>query len=190
MPAMRTFLAVEVSDAVRSQAAELISELARDAPGVRWVAPENLHLTVKFFGEVSDDDVSKICTAVGGAVSPLSEFDCECVGVGAFPRIEHPRTIWVGLNDDEKRLTGLQKTIERSLGKFRFPREKRAFHPHLTLGRVRDGRGIQGLSHSLRERAERSLGTFVVSEVTYFSSQLRPRGPTYTALARFPLSGA
>jgi 2'-5' RNA ligase len=184
---MRTFLAVEVSDAVRLQVSKLISKLASDAVGVKWVAPENLHLTLKFFGDISDDDVAKICTAVGRAVAPLPEFDCQCAGVGAFPRPDRPRTIWVGLGEDDHRLTTLQKTVERSLSKLRYPREKRAFHPHVTIGRVRDSRGMRDLSAALLERAEQSFGMMGVSEVTLFASRLRSSGPVYTVLARFPL---
>ena len=187
---MRTFLAVEISDPVRSKASKLISRLSRDATGVKWVEPDNLHLTLKFFGEISDDDVSKICTAVGDAVSPIRAFDCECVGIGAFPRIEHPRTIWVGLADAQDRMARLQEAIEQSVSDLGFPREKRAFHGHLTLGRVRDSHGMQKLSASLQEQSELSLGTTRVSKVTFFASQLRSPGPTYTPLARLTLRGA
>ena len=187
---MRTFLAVEVSDAVRSEVCKLTSQLASHAAGVRWVEPNNLHLTLKFFGEISDDDVSKICTAVGDAVSPLPAFDCECLGVGAFPRVTQPRTIWVGMRDDQDRVTGLQKTVEECVFELGYPRERRAFHAHLTVGRVRDSRAVQPLSESLQKQSELSLGTMRVSTVTLFASQLRSSGPIYTALARFVLSGA
>jgi 2'-5' RNA ligase len=187
---MRTFLAVELSDAVRSQVSQLIAQLARHPAPVKWVASENLHLTLKFFGEVRDDDVSRICAIVDRVVTPLPAFDCHFHGVGAFPNLGRPRTIWIGLGEGREPMVRLQKATDRALTELRIPRERRGFHPHLTIGRVRGGQGLGELSGQLGEQAERSFSTMTTSTVTLFSSQLRPDGPVYTALARFELGGS
>ena len=186
---MRTFLAVEASDEVRAQVGRLISELAQTSAHVKWVEPANLHLTLKFFGDICDEDVSRICSAVTDAVAPISAFDCPCQGIGAFPHLGRPRTIWAGMPGCQARMAELSDGIEQALAALGFPRERRAFHPHLTLGRVREGRRLGPLTALLRQHSGISLGIMDVSTVIFFSSQLLPTGPLYTALARFALSG-
>lgn len=185
---MRTFLAVAVSGAVGMEAHNLISDLARTRAKVKWVDPRNLHLTLKFFGDVDDDDVSKICTAVQQAVASQSTFHGQCQGVGAFPHVSRPRTIWVGMGRGNEQMIQLQQALDGAVATLGFPGERRSFHPHLTIGRVRGGRDLDKLSALLRQQADRVLGPLSVSTVTFFASQLHPTGPRYTVLARFALT--
>lgn len=186
----RTFLAIEASAEVRSRVGDLISELAQGRANVKWVDPDNAHVTLKFFGDVADEDVTRICTSVGETVAPLAPFTCECQGVGAFPHLKRPRTIWVGVQAGEEDMIQLYRQVDRGLRTLGFPKEHRRFHPHLTIGRVRGNRDAGQLSTSLGALAEIPLGTLRVSEVILFASELRPAGPIYTPLGRFQLTGA
>ena len=184
---MRTFLAVEASAAVRARVGKLISELAEVGADVKWVEPANLHLTLKFFGDIDDQDLSRICTAMTEAVAAAQAFDCPCQGIGAFPHLGRPRTLWAGLSGCQARMAELSGQVERALAPLGFPRERRTFHPHLTLGRVRGSRGLAALTPLLRQHGDMPLGTMEVSTITFFASDLRPAGPVYTALAHFAL---
>ena len=184
----RTFLAVECSLEVRPRATELISALAQCPVNVKWVEPENLHLTIKFLGEVSDVDLPPICSAVTEAVATFPAFDAQCRGVGAFPHAGRPRTIWIGIEEGLAEFIELHERIDRCLAKLQFPRERRRFHPHLTVGRVRDRRDTSPLGEYLQERSEIRLGVLCVSEVVLFSSQLTAAGPIYSPLARCALN--
>jgi 2'-5' RNA ligase len=186
---LRTFFAVELSPEVRSRAAELIGQLASSPTKVSWVRPENLHLTVKFLGETPEELVGLIGSAVTEAVATLPAFGVRCGGLGAFPNLGRPRTIWIGLREGQAEMARLHDAIDRCTHKLRFPREGRKFQSHLTVGRVRGGRDLGRLSAMLRERSEREVGSMRVTEVTLFSSQLGPAGAVYTSLGRFPLAG-
>jgi 2'-5' RNA ligase len=111
-----------------------------ETESIRWVSTNNLHVTLKFLGDVEDREIYAICRAVNNAVQNASCFSLACRGVGAFPSIHQPRTIWVGIDDLDQELTTLFSRLESELSALGFPREPRRFKPHLTLGRVTHGR--------------------------------------------------
>jgi len=187
---MRTFVAVETSPAIRQRAAELIEKLRAVPADVRWVQPHNLHLTLKFLGDVKVDEIPRVCQSVQRAAAEASPFQFEMRGAGAFPRAERPRTIWLGAGQGEEEMAELSRRIESALQKLGFPREGRRFQAHLTIGRVRRaGPELAELGRMLRGLEDVDVGQMTVEEVVVFCSHLAPSGPTYEPLGRGPLAG-
>ncbi len=184
----RTFIAVEMDDAVHAAAARLIRTLAASQADVRWVEPHNLHLTLKFLGEVPLEEIPAVCKTVARSVAGIEPFRLELVGAGAFPNVRRPRTLWLGAEDGQVEMAALQQAVEHGLKKLGYRPEGRKFKTHLTLGRVRRaGPGLAHLSELLAEHAAFPAGASPVEKVTVFASELTPEGPVYSALSRAPL---
>jgi 2'-5' RNA ligase len=187
---LRTFIAVAASPQVRQAALTLMNRLRRsdNARDVKWVAPDNLHWTLQFLGDVDELDIPEVCQAVSNAALEVEAFELEARGAGAFPSADRPRTLWLGAGQGAKELCALQTAIERRLKKRGYRGEERRFVPHITLGRAgRKGRP-QSLADELAALANYEGGHMHVDEVTVYSSQLGRDGPAYEVLARAPLA--
>lgn len=185
MNKIRTFIAVEVSQAARARAQDLIERLRPGDVNVKWVESHNMHMTLKFLGDVPDAQTADVCRAVGEAAEQVSPFEFALRGAGAFPHPGRPRTLWMGVDRGVDELTSLHRAIDKALAKLGFPREGRRFHPHLTLGRVRRGGPPQRvLGRLIRENEEFEGSSANVDEVIVFASFLDKSGPTYQALGR------
>lgn len=191
MERLRAFIAVEVSGDVRSRAQKLIQQLAPASQDVKWVDPQQLHLTLNFLGDVDLIDVAKICQAMTKALVELPPFDAQVVGAGAFPDLKRPRTIWLGVGDGAEELRIVQKCLQAELDKLGYRGESRQFRPHLTIGRVRgtDQHGAHELARILAENRDYVGGAMDVSEVVLFSSTLERKGPTYEVIGEASLAG-
>lgn len=190
MSTTRTFIAIEIASAVRSRAAELIGLLAYEGDGIKWVVPENLHLTLQFLGDVAQNDLPGVSEAVGRAVADRPPFEISLRGANAFPHIGRPRTLWLGVDEGAESLSRLQQAVQSAVRKLGFPPENRPFHAHLTLGRVRrPSPALQHLTPRLRAQQDFSAGHSPVEQVVVFASYLDRHGPTYQTLHRAPLSG-
>ena len=190
MQTIRTFVAVEVDKIVRRRAGELVQRLAQLTDDVRWVEPENMHVTLKFLGNVRAHDTVELCEAVEDAVCDLRPFDLEIQGLGAFPALDRPRTIWIGTADGGEALTGVFERVEDAVVELGYRPEPRRFTAHMTIGRVRRRSDrLDRLVEELDELKHESFGRTGVDAVTVFSSRLREDGPVYTAMSRGELSG-
>ena len=191
---VRTFIAVEIDDAVRRRVVELIGAYAATAAKVSWVQRQNLHLTLKFLDEVPLGAIPEVSAAVEKAAAAFHPFDLEIRAAGAFPSKRRPRTLWVGTGNGSDTLAALHAALENALKPLGFPKEHRRFAAHLTLGRVRGPNpagttsGLDALVPLIRQNSDFNAGRFRVAELIVFSSQLTPQGPIYEALARAPLS--
>lgn len=187
---IRSFLAFDPPEEVLREIASIQDRLRKLIQGdIRWVRPERIHLTLKFFGELSGDDVANIATVVGKAAEGERPFSLAVGGVGVFPDPHRPRVLWLGMNGDVKRLQVFQKGIEQALLQIGFPREERPFRPHLTLGRIRTSKGLIGLVRALEKGEEYTAGRFIASGLSLIQSELTPMGAIYTRLKDFPFSG-
>ena len=189
MSKLRTFIAVELSMDVRGLAKTAIRKLSAADADVRWVEPENMHLTMKFLGDIDPLDTLEVCQAVEAAVAPIPPFDVLFGGVGAFPAADRPRTLWLGVTDGLEELTELHQAIEQAMADCGYPPEARRFHPHLTFGRVRGGRNISELSELVTSLADSGSGSTDIDEVVVMSSELTRQGPIYTPLGHAELRG-
>lgn len=186
---LRTFVAVEISEAIRSCAGEMIAALDGTAAEVKWVESHNLHLTLKFLGEVSQHDIPDICQAISNGTAKVEPFDLEIVGVGAFPSASRPRTVWLGAREGADKMIVLHDRIEAELAELGFREEHRRFQTHLTIGRVRGaGLGIVDLGKRIQQRADAPIGRMNVAKVTLFCSTLTPAGPIYEVLGTLRLA--
>lgn len=184
---MRTFIAIGLDEAIRKNLAALIDELKPWGKDVRWVSPAGMHLTLKFLGEVSPNFSREICRTLDLVVGKHSPFGLVVRGTGVFPPGKGaPRVLWAGIEAGPG-LESLHEEIEQGLEKLGLERERREFHPHLTLGRVKLPRRNGRLLAELEKHRERVFGRMDVSRVTFFQSFLKPEGAEYRALAEFNL---
>ena len=186
----RTFIAVEMTSAIRARAGELIDELQAAPAEVKWVEAHNRHVTLKFLGDVVTKEISRVCQAVERGTAGVEPFELEVRGAGAFPGARRPRTLWLGAGRGEEEMVALHDAVQSPLRKLGFRGEHRRFHPHLTIGRVRrGGPGVAELGQLLAQHADFHAGRMKVAEVVVFSSVLDRTGPTYVALGRAKLGG-
>lgn len=187
---MRTFIAIELPEAIRTILSRLQDELKQTQADVKWVKPENIHLTLKFLGEIEQDLVKKINSILDEIVQERSSFSLYLSNLGAFPKLQYPRVIWIGITND-KAVIEIAKDIEKEMIKIGLPAESRPFSTHITLGRVRSGLNRRALIEKL-EFLNKNLSTprpeFKVCSLTLFKSSLTPHGPIYEAISNCPLS--
>lgn len=186
-PLLRCFLAIELPATILNRIGEVQKDLKSSRADVRWVSPENIHLTLKFFGTIETSQIESIIKSIEEPIRTTSPIWIAVQGIGAFPGLKNPRVIWVGLNDERKELVPFQNRLERELEKVGFQPEGRPFHPHLTLGRMRSNRGKDELVKGMERYQEEEFGKFQVEGVVLFQSELTPTGPIYTALRTFLL---
>lgn len=190
MSKTRTFIAVVATDEIYARALAGIALLRPLTDNVRWVAPDNLHWTLQFLGDVDDNDIYSICRDVSRVASEIEPFQLQGLGIRAFPSIDKPRTIWLGAGEGGDVLCDLQDGVEDRMAKLGFRPERQRFTPHLTIGRVQQGsHGGATLSKQLAELADFDGGTMEVDEVIAFGSELTREGPNYHVLGRSPLAG-
>jgi len=187
---IRTFIAIDLPDTVKSFLKETAHELKGFGAHVRWVRPESIHLTLKFLGNVNRDLVPTLEAELNSILSRERSFPLSMSGLGAFPGLKRPRVIWAGLDDPGRRLTPLVAGIDDRLEPLGFKKEKRPFRPHLTLGRVKSPRGVGELVAAVRRMMDVSGPSFTAEKAFLFQSVLKPSGAEYTPLARFEFPGA
>lgn len=186
--ATRTFICLDLPEGLRIQAETLQRKLAGLGDRIRWVNPRNLHLTLRFLGEISRVQVETVCLAVRCAASQVDAFPIHLSGTGCFPSPRRPKAFWIGVSDASN-LIRLFETIDQELVSAGFPREVRPFSPHLTLGRVRVDRSIPRLGEALGT-VEFDAPPFLVGEVVVMKSDLSRSGAVYTPIARLSLRKA
>ncbi len=186
---IRSFLAIEIPRAILKKIEEVQEDLRSSRADVRWVSPEKIHLTLKFFGTIDESKIDPIVKSIEEPTRITSPFSLKVQGVGAFPHLKNPRVIWVDLVDGKDVLASFQKQLERELEKLGFEPEERVFHPHLTLGRMKTGKGRGELTGRMERHQEEEFGDFQVERVVLFKSDLRPTGPIYTSLREVKLGG-
>jgi 2'-5' RNA ligase len=185
MSTIRSFLALPTSDSVKDRIAELQAQLKQLDAEVKWDSPEKFHITLKFLGNVEAQVLEKLISNLEPVVRQEPSFDLEYEAVGAFPNLSTPRVIWIGAALSES-LVSLHRAIEDCCSALGFAREERAFHPHLTLGRVKGSRNIQRLTEKLKTLTLEPTRTRC-AELLVMRSELRPSGSLYSVVKSIPL---
>src|SRR3990167_8149754 len=165
MEKIRSFVAILLSDETRQAAASLIDSLRPVGRRVSWVKAENLHLTLKFLGDQSPEDLRRVIEGLTEATAASAPFELLLSGLGAFPDLRRPRVIWVGASDGTREAIALARRVEESLRRRGLPKEEHPFSPHLTIGRVKDPRGLHALSSAIADERARVMGRFQVSAI-------------------------
>lgn len=185
---MRLFVGVDLPEEVRGRLGEAIAGLRGEVPGVRWIRPENLHITTRFLGETAESQLAELRASLEAAAAAVPCGDrVLVVGLSAIGERRRPRMVWAGVRDEKRVLAGLHDRVERALSSLGYPGEGRDYHAHLTLARLK--KRAPGLVEALEGRATLEMGEFPVQELTLFSSRLHPDGARYERLAAFPLGG-
>jgi 2'-5' RNA ligase len=186
---VRLFVAVLLTEATRGALAAEIDRLRQAGRGVSWVGVDNLHVTLKFLGEVDATTAAAVRDALAGSVAEIGRFALEIRGLGAFPSPNRPRVIWAGIGDGADHLRHLAERVDAALAAVGFPAEDRPFTGHVTLGRVREPRRDLALAEALSASAGRLFGLVPVDRIVLVQSQLSPKGARYTPLDASPLRG-
>jgi 2'-5' RNA ligase len=190
MARIRTFIAVDIDEAVRRRAVALQEKLGREARGVKWVNQASMHVTLLFLGEVEELEVVPICRVVAERAAELPTFNLEVAGLGAFPTPRRPKILWIGIKNGLEELKRLHAALEEpllELGCYR--REERAYSPHLTLGRLTQEDRSGAWGPILTKHADWQGGETRVGEVLVMRSELGRGGPVYSVMGRAELEG-
>lgn len=181
---IRAFLAVEIPPDIKNRIRDIQKSLTPLVQDIRWTRPEGIHLTLKFFDNISEKDILCISKVVEKKAEDTIPITLNVKTIGVFPELNRPRVLWVGIQGETDRLSRLQDEIETDLQEFGFQREKRSFTPHLTLGRARSQRRMfTGIGKVLADKETYQAGQFGVRGLTLFKSELKPDGAVYTKLA-------
>ena len=190
MSNIRTFIAVNASQRVTNNVARIVGRLAATDAKYRWVTQENLHVTLNFVGDVVDVEVPELCQLVKRTVEGFESFDMSLQGVSGFPNPQQPRVLWIGVDEGKQNLTSIYDALAEVLHHWGVNKDRNAFVPHMTLGRLsRGGRWNEGLIDLVHKLRHHDGGFCHVKEVIVYSSFLDRSGPTYTPMARIKLQG-
>ncbi len=179
---MRVFLALDLSEEQRKGLGNLQKKLKKDFNGVKWVEGANMHVTLKFLGEIEENEVDAICSILENNVKSYLPFLLSLKGMGFFPKISKPRIIWVGVEEGKNYVTNIWKDIEMSLHEKGYPLADKNFTPHVTLGRIRRVEKKVPTTKWLNEYHDFSLPPTEINYLTVYNSTLQPQGAVYTPL--------
>jgi len=187
---MRCFIAIDIDEKIRSALGDLQQQLRKGVDvkkgDVNWVNPDNIHLTLKFLGEIKDAKVVEVCNIVKAVAGRNKSFELDIESVGHFGG-RSPKVLWVGTGKGAENLLELQEDIEESLALAGWPEETREFAGHLTLCRIRHPAAGAKLAQVSEDYKDFKLGTMLADSVLVYQSELKPNGPVYTLLGNYKL---
>ena len=178
---LRSFIAFDIEDSeIVSRLTEAQMEIAKTGADLKLVEPKNIHITVRFLGNISPGMVNKIYGAMENV--SFKPFQVEIKGLGAFPNLRFPRVVWAGIRKGAEELRNIFEQLEPQLRKLGFQPDPKGFSPHITIARVKTGINKAELAKTLKELAEKEFGVMIAKCLRLKKSTLTPRGPIYTTL--------
>lgn len=187
---IRTFIALDITPKSRPLAYGLSQKLMEAGADVNWEPQEKMHITLKFLGDILNPETVDICRLVQQTVAPFAPFVFRLCGASAFPRVDKPRTVWMGVDEGGDEITALARAIDAVMQTQGFPRELRRYTPHVTLGRVqRTTPALADLSRLIEQYDAYDGGKTFAQSVTVYASHMARTGSSYTVLATAPLGG-
>jgi len=186
---IRAFWAIELNQEIRSALQEFQHRIRNHLPSIGWVKPESLHLTVKFLGEIGEEQLSSIQQAVENGIQDCSPFSLQVEGIGGFPNVKQPRVLWAGVSGQMAELQRLVSQVEEALIPLGFPSEFKAFRGHLTLARIKQGSREVGMALARSQALDQHtyFGMLQVHQFCLFRSELKPTGAVYHRLSEIQL---
>ena len=179
----RLFIAIELPASIKSHLENYQRELKKTGADVKWVEPQNIHLTLKFLGKTKTDQIPKIVDILKRLAASQKHVPVSLNQLGFFPEKKSPRVLWAGLNDKTKTLEKIALFLEEALAPLGFEKETRAFQSHTTLARVRSSQNILALIEKINELDENfKIADFFIDNITLFESELTPHGPIYSII--------
>lgn len=179
MSSVRAFLAIPLSHALIKNLGEIQARLEAEVNNIRWCQPQNLHLTLHFFGDTTQESLEKIKVSMLSVRRGIKPFTAEIRRLGGFPNVRRCKVIWVGVNK-QAQLKNLHREIQQSLHNFGLPMDTRSYTPHLTIGRVR-GNTVDITEHSVT-LTDTSLGHLYIDRMVLYESRLQPGGAEHIPL--------
>ncbi|HOF18049.1 MAG TPA: RNA 2',3'-cyclic phosphodiesterase [Phycisphaerae bacterium] len=190
---MRTFLAIDLPEGIRAALTETVAELRTQIAGeakITWVLPQNLHVTLKFLGEVEDRALNDVLAEVARVCTGVAPFEFSVRGVACVPPLGNRlRMLWADVADPTGRMEELHTRLDDALSAMGFSRENRGFQAHITLGRVKFARDAAAVRAAAEPLADEDFGDVRAGQVTAYTSQLTPDGPIYAPLSHARLGG-
>jgi len=184
---VRSFVAIELPEELKRELAKVQETLKAAGAKVGWASAETMHLTLKFLGDVERVRLVEVARALETVAAGFQPWEVELKGLGQFPVKGKPRVLWAGVEGGRERTIELAEAVEEALMPVGFRPEKRRFHPHVTIGRVRSGSDLEALSEAVSQAGDLRFGSFEVETVTTFESELAPQGALHTAVATVEL---
>jgi 2'-5' RNA ligase len=182
---MRTFIAIPLPEETRNFLSNIQNQLKSCGADVKWVQPQNIHLTLKFLGEINEGQLNKINVILEEVAKKMHPFTVSIDSIGAFPRINSPRVIWAGIQQGDSEVKIIANELEERIAEIGIPKEEKTFSSHITIGRRRSGLkmdklidGLQKIASLAKEQGQE----FLTSKITLFKSTLTPKGPNYESL--------
>ncbi len=185
---IRAFIAIEIGSEIKRRASECVDKLKRTGADVKWVESGNIHLTLKFLGNIEEGTLPGLNEIISGVVSKRESFNISIENIGAFPSLKRPRVIYVCVGEKGNNLLSLYEDLNKRIGELGIKEESRKYVGHITLGRIRTKRNISELTTALKSETVCFFGIERVSCLYLVQSQLTPQGPFYTKLNNFLLN--
>ena len=187
MNTIRAFIAVEIDQPNKQKISDLISNLKKSKADVKWITEDQMHLTLKFLGNIDKDKVQDISNTLSNISNNFKSFTISLSNIGVFPNLNRPRVIWLGVDKGADYLKNLSERIENELEKLGFEKEDREFNPHLTLGRVKTSKDLSELKKLINETQFNSENWVEINKLILFQSTLTSKSAIYDALTKVKL---
>ena len=184
---MRTFLAFPISGALKERLRYILDDLQQTHADVKWVKAENIHLTLKFLGDVEESGIGKISSVVREQCHDFAPVTSHLSGIGAFPDLRHPKVVWAALDDSKKELQTIAEVLRGEMIKLGVAQDEHSFKPHITLGRVRSSVNLKNLIQTMQQITFKCTIEQVFDKIILYKSTLTPQGPIYEALEEFEM---
>lgn len=184
---MRCFISVELPEEIRRRLNGTVKKLKEAEAEVKWVGPDNLHLTLKFLGWVEDRDLEKLVSICEKEASKFAGFELGFEGLGTFPEGKTPRVIWAGAQKGQAEMKEIAEALEKALSQAGFRSEEREFKSHATLGRVKGKKGVDRLKLKIKELGDPEFGECRIEHIHIMKSTLTPKGPIYETYKKIKL---
>lgn len=185
---IRCFIAIEIPETIQNQLARIQGTLRDQIKKASWVRPGNIHLTLKFLGDVHPDDLDSIGQAIEGVASLHRSFSMRIGGLGAFPNFAHPRVMWVGITGGDNRISALAQDINVALSHCGFSLESKKFNPHITIARLKERVDLRPYTNRYRQYDRIAGAEISVNTISLIESQLHPTGAIYSTLQPYSLT--
>lgn len=184
---IRSFLAFPVSRELKEDLRHILNDLQQTRADVKWVGLENIHLTLKFLGDIEEIDLEKISSVLSEPCCGFDPIVSHLSGIGVFPDLRRPRIVWAGLDDPKKKFQGMVEVLEDRLEKLGIAKDDHPFKPHVTLGRVRSSANLKNLIQTIQQITFEGQNQQTFEKIILYKSTLTQQGPIYEALKEFDI---
>jgi len=181
MADIRAFIAVDIPGEIKKDIDRLIAGFRDDTSGIRWVKAANLHLTLRFLGDIPQESIANLAESTRDNLKGFGPFDTALSGMGGFPNLKKPRVIWIGTGEGTEKLEELADKVEKSCIESGFGKADKPFTSHLTVGRIKFTKGLESVINKI-EKIDYHTSVFKVNEIAIIKSDLSPAGPKYSRL--------